>query len=84
MRVNDNVVITRSARPSSLLLEVDGGNLTKESAQVTQAEIENTLNTNYKVFTASMVLGQHANFDFLGASPEDKRIIIDQGHYQLR
>ena len=76
VRVNDNVVITRSARPSSLLLEVDGGNLTKESAQVTQAEIENTLNTNYKVFTASMVLGQHANFDFLGASPEDKRIII--------
>ena len=74
--VNDNILITRGRKPSKLELSVDDKLLTKSTMQETQTYIEQLLNTNYKVFMASMVFGQHNNVDFLGATPEDKRIII--------
>ena len=74
--IDDRIKIRRASRPTSLKLEIDGENLSGKHAQETQRIIEATLNTNFKVAAASMAFGQRNNFDFLGATPEDKRIIM--------
>jgi len=74
--VNDNVVITRTKKPPSLLVEVDGKSYTKEGILQTQDYLEKFLNINYNVFLASMVFGQQNSMNFLSATPEEKRSII--------
>jgi len=74
--VNDNVVITRTKKPPSLLIEVDGKSYTKEGIIQTQEYLEKFLNINYNVFLASMVFGQQNSINFLSATPEEKRSII--------
>lgn len=74
--VNDNVVIERTKKPPRLTLEIDGENYTQDSISETQKYMENTLNTNYSIFTASMVFGQANSMNFLTATPEEKRAII--------
>ena len=74
--VNDNVVITRTKKPPSLLVEVDGKSYTKEGILSTQEYLEKFLNINYNVFLASMVFGQQNTMNFLSATPEEKRSII--------
>ena len=74
--VDNSIRITRGRKPTKLEFEVDEVSLTQPTIVETQGLIEERLNTNYKVFMASMVFGQHNNVDFLGASPDDKRTII--------
>jgi DNA repair exonuclease SbcCD ATPase subunit len=74
--VNDNVVIERGRRPTTLTVHIDGKNCTKDNARATQRFIEEYLNINYKVFLASTVFGQKNNTDFLSASPDDKREML--------
>mgnify|MGYP003109120125 CR=1 FL=1 len=76
LTVNDNVVITRTKKPPSLLLEIDGKSFTREGIQQTQEYLEKTLNINYNVFLASMVFGQQNSMNFLSATPDEKRSII--------
>tara|TARA_R110000851_G_scaffold2544_4_gene10286 strand:+ start:11454 stop:13064 length:1611 start_codon:yes stop_codon:yes gene_type:complete len=76
LTVNDNVVITRTKKPPSLILEIDGEPYTKEGILQTQEYLEKTLNTNYNVFLASMVFGQQNSINFLSSSAEEKRSII--------
>lgn len=68
--------ITRTRRPTSLNFIWNGENISEESATETQFKIEKYLNTNYKIFLASMLFGQNNEFDFISATPEDKRSII--------
>ena len=71
-----DVKITRTKRPTSLNLEVNGSNRNKENVSETQKYIEELLETDYKSFLASIVFGQHSEVSFLDSSPEDKRNII--------
>lgn len=71
-----SVVITRSKKPSSLLVTVDGKEIKGERTSEIQSSLESLLETDYKSFLASVVFGQHASFTFLDSSPEDKRKII--------
>lgn len=81
----DNCVIERSKKPSFLHFHIDGVDRTQKNMLSTQQHIEEYLNTNYKVFLASTIFGQENVVNFVGASPEDKRIIIknflDQGQF---
>jgi len=74
--VNDNVVIERTKKPPLLKVTVDGENCTKESINSTQKYLESFLNTNSSVFLASIVFGQGNATNFLTASPDEKRNII--------
>jgi DNA repair exonuclease SbcCD ATPase subunit len=74
--VNDDVVIERTKKPPMLLVSSGGENLTLEGVQQTQAALETLLNTNYNVFLASIVFGQQNGVNFLEATPEEKRSII--------
>jgi len=76
LTVNDNFVIERGRRPTTLSVYLNGKNCTKENARATQKFIEERLNTNYKVFLASTVFGQQNSMDFLSASPDDKRLML--------
>lgn len=74
--VNDNVIIERTKKPPMLKVSVDGNNCTKESIHHTQKYLEQFLNINQSVFLASIVFGQSNSTNFLTASPEEKRTII--------
>jgi len=74
--LNDNTVIKRSRRPSSLSFFIGDNNLTKESMLETQRCVEDSLKINYKTFLASLVFGQHNDIDFVSSSPDDRRNII--------
>lgn len=74
--INGNVKIIRTRRPTFLEFWVGDSNWTKESVSATQEAIEKYLNTNYKLFLASMVFGQNNSLDFVSATPEEKRTII--------
>lgn len=76
LTINENIKIIRTRRPTFLEFWVGGNNWTKESVAATQEAIEKYLNTNYKLFLASMVFGQNNNLDFVSATPEEKRTII--------
>jgi len=70
------VIITRSKRPTSLDVTINGVLVNKASSTQTQQYLEEILETDYKSFLASVVFGQHSTFTFLDSSPEDKRKII--------
>jgi len=74
--VNDDVVIERIKKPPLLKVTVKGENCTKESINATQKYLESFLNTNQSVFLASIVFGQGNSTNFLTASAEEKRNII--------
>lgn len=76
LTVNDNIVIERVKKPPMLSVIVGTENCTQDSILTTQAYLEQILNTNYNVFLASMVFGQGNGKDFLTATPEDKRSIL--------
>lgn len=76
IRVNDNVVIERTKKPPMLTVMVGGENCTKEGVNQTQKYLESILNTNSSVFLASIVFGQGNSTNFLTASAEEKRTII--------
>ena len=76
IKVNDEYTIERGKKPVFLKFFHKDVELTRDNATNTQALIEETLNTNYKVFLASTVFGQQNNIEFINATPEDKRIII--------
>ena len=76
LRVNDTTVIERVKKPPMLRLIIDGENQTQENIQVTQKYLENFLNINQSVFLASIVFGQGIATNFLTASAEEKRNII--------
>jgi len=76
LTVNDNVIIERTKKPPRLTLEIAGETYTQDSISETQKYMENTLNTNHSIFTASMVFGQANTMDFLTATAEEKRAII--------
>lgn len=71
-----DITIIRCKRPTSLNVFVNGEAITQESAQETQSKLEALLDTNYQSFVASVVFGQHAEIDFLSATPDTKRVII--------
>lgn len=74
--VNDNVVIRRIKKPPKLVVVADGENMTQESIASTQKTLDRILNTNSSVFLASMMFGQNNITNFITASPEEKRVII--------
>jgi DNA repair exonuclease SbcCD ATPase subunit len=74
--VNDNTVIERGRKPTHLKFTVGDTERTQANALETQKVIEETLNTNYKVFLASTVFGQQNTMGFINATPDDKRTII--------
>jgi len=76
IRINENVIVTRGRKPSRLEVLVDDSSITQQSMAQTQECLEELLGTNYKVFMASAIFGQHNHIDFLGASPDDKRTIV--------
>tara|TARA_Y100000034_G_scaffold108277_1_gene138529 strand:+ start:2945 stop:4552 length:1608 start_codon:yes stop_codon:yes gene_type:complete len=76
MHVDDDIVIERCKKPTSLQFRKGKDNLTKANALETQKEIEKYLKVDYKTFMTSMVMGQHNALEFLGATPDDKRLII--------
>lgn len=76
LTVNDNVIIERTKKPPRLAIEVAGKNYTQDSIIETQKFLEKTLNTNYSVFTASMVFGQANTMNFVTATPDEKRAVI--------
>jgi len=76
LTVNDNVIIERTKKPSKLVVTVDGKNETGESVMATQKYLERILNINPSVFMASIVFGQGIKTDFLTASADEKRAII--------
>jgi len=76
LTVNDNVVITRTKKPPSLIVKVDGKSVTREGVLQTQEYLEGILNTGYNVFLASIVFGQQNNVNFLSCTAEEKRSII--------
>jgi len=71
-----DIRIYRSKRPTSLILEVNGDNVSKENSVETQKYIEQLLESDYKSFLAAIVFGQHTDISFLECSPEEKRSII--------
>ena len=70
------VMISRSKRPTSLDVEINGKLINRANSSQTQEYLEEILETDYKSFLASVVFGQHSTFTFLDSSPEDKRKII--------
>lgn len=74
--VNDNVVVRRVKKPPMLTVTVDGENVTQDSIMNTQKYLDKILNTNFSVFLASMVFGQSNKTNFLTATAEEKRNII--------
>ena len=76
LTVNDNVVIERVKKPPMLTVTVDGEKCTKEGINATQKFLESFLNTNQSVFLASIVFGQGNATNFLTATAEEKRNII--------
>lgn len=76
LTVNDTIKIRRIKRPPKLILEVDGENLTQESIASTQKTLNKILNTNSSVFLSSMMFGQSNATNFITATPEEKRDII--------
>lgn len=76
LTVNDNVVIERTKKPPRLAISVGGKNYTQDSIMETQKFLEKTLNTNYNIFAASMVFGQANAMNFITATPEEKRSIV--------
>ena len=76
LTVNGDTVIERIKRAPMLSVTVGDENCTQESIQATQKYLEQILNINHNVFLASIVFGQANNTDFLTASAEEKRAII--------
>lgn len=76
LTVNGDTVIERVKRAPMLSVTVGDENCTQESIQATQKYLEQILNINHNVFLASIVFGQSNSTDFLTASPEEKRAII--------
>lgn len=74
--INDDYVIERGKKPVFLKFFHKDKELTRDNATNTQALIEETFHTNYKVFLASTVFGQQNNIEFINATPDDKRTII--------
>jgi DNA repair exonuclease SbcCD ATPase subunit len=76
LKDNEYIVITRKKKPSSLEFLLGDNNLTKATVAQTQAAIDETLNTNYKVLVSSMFFGQSNDISFLDSTADDKRNII--------
>jgi DNA repair exonuclease SbcCD ATPase subunit len=76
LTVNGDTVIERIKKPSRLAVTVGDENCTKESMKATQQYLEQILNINHQVFLASIVFGQQNSSNFLTATPEEKRAII--------
>ena len=76
LTVNDDTVIERIKKPPMLSVTVNGENCTKDSIQETQKYLEQILNINHNVFLASIVFGQQNKTQFITATPEEKRAII--------
>jgi len=76
LTVNDNVVIERTKKPSKLVVRVGDKNETRDNVMATQKYLERTLNINPQVFLASIVFGQGIKTDFLTATADEKRAII--------
>ena len=76
LTVNENIVIERGKRPTTLHVYQNGVDITRSNQRETQAMLDEMLGTNYKVFLSSSVFGQQNNMEFLAASPDDKRIIL--------
>jgi len=78
IELNDNIKIVRTRKPASLKLFIDGEDCSEAHASYTQRSIEDILGTDIKTFMASCVFGQHASMDFLDATPDDKRKILNK------
>ena len=74
----DEIVVRRSRKPSSLKVFIKGEEHTQDHASKTQELIEQKLGVDYKTFMAAVVFGQHSSVDFLNATPDDKRRIINR------
>lgn len=76
MGVNGNVVIERHKLPPKLIVTIDGKEHMGESMEETKTWLLNYLNTSPELFLVSMVFGQANETGFLGCTPEQKRVII--------
>jgi DNA repair exonuclease SbcCD ATPase subunit len=76
LTVNGDTVIERVKKAPMLSVTVGGENCTQESIGATQKYLQQILNINHHVFLASIVFGQGNATNFLTATPEEKRAII--------
>lgn len=76
LTVNNNIVIERTKKPSKLVVMVGDKNETRDNVMATQKYLEKTLNINPQIFLASIVFGQGIKTDFLTATADEKRAII--------
>jgi len=76
LTVNGDTVIERIKKAPMLSVTVGDENCTQESIGATQKYLEQILNINHNVFLASIVFGQGNTTNFLTATPEEKRSII--------
>ncbi len=77
LTLNDGKLrIVRRRRPGALELYLNDKAITKDSMTETQMDLEKLLNTNYTIFLASLVFGQHNDIQFIDSTPEEKRKII--------
>jgi DNA repair exonuclease SbcCD ATPase subunit len=75
LKINDNVIVERTKEPK-LIVTIDGEVLVGEGIATTQKELHKYLNFSPDLFLTSMVFGQSNDLNFLNASPEAKREII--------
>jgi len=73
----DGKLIRRQRKPTFLEFFIGKENRTKASVPATQKEIEEVMGFTYKSLLCTSFFGQHNGFDFLDATPEDKRTIIN-------
>ena len=73
----EDLLIRRGRKPSVFELYRGSEPLTQAHAATTQEVLEEALGIDYKTFMSAAVFGQHSTVDFLDATPDDKRKMIN-------
>lgn len=73
----EDLLIRRGRKPSVFELYRGSEPLTQAHAADTQAVLEEALGVEYKSFMSAAVFGQHSTVDFLDATPDDKRKMLN-------
>ena len=73
----EDLLIRRGRKPSVFELYRGSEPLTQAHAASTQEVLEDALGIDYKTFMSAAVFGQHSTVDFLDATPDDKRKMLN-------
>tara|TARA_R110000765_G_scaffold243764_3_gene346067 strand:- start:261 stop:1889 length:1629 start_codon:yes stop_codon:yes gene_type:complete len=78
LTVNEDIEIYRAKSPTFLSVKHKGIDISRESIPDTQAVLEKMLGFSYKSALSSLVFGQHNTVNFMSASPDDKRRLVQK------